>query len=540
MYLSAAVIFTMSIASCSVFKPVSKSGKTPLMGWSTWNACMVDISDTLIRHQADLLVSTGLRDAGYSQVDIDDGFFGPRMSDGTITSHPVRFPDGMRGLVDHIHSLNMKAGIYSDAGILTCVTGFKGDTIEHECGLYGHDCQDADVFFNKWNFDFIKIDYCGGQKLHLDEEKRYLEIKRNLDSVARKPISINVCRWDYPGTWVSKAGDSWRIGGDIHPAWKSIRWIILRNLYLSAYTADGGFNDMDMMAVGYKGNPCPLKPEEVLSPVEEASHFGMWCMMSSPLLIGCKLENIPEESLELLKNKDLIALDQDPLGLQAYVVQHNGEGYVLVKDILKRFGKVRAVAFYNPSDKEAGFSVTPEELDFEGLLSAEDLISKEIQHNIASIKAVVPAHGVKIMRVTGKKRIEPALYEAEWAFMPLFSRIRVGSPDYRPCETASGGAVADGLGGSEENCLQWKEIYSRKGGLYDLSVKLINDLDDPDFAGRVSFKVSVNGVETPVSADMTENGEATLKCELKRGFNDIRIVSSGKMPAVDCLRIRKN
>ena len=142
--------------------------------------------------------------------------------------------------------------------------------------------------------------------------------------MAGKHVSMNICRWAFPGTWAKKLASSWRISGDITPNWNSIKYIIGKNLYLSAYAGDGHYNDMDMLEIG-RG----------MARNEEEVHFGMWCIMSSPLLIGCDMTNIPEQSLELLKNTELIALNQDRLGLQAYVVQHEGEGYVLVKDIEK-------------------------------------------------------------------------------------------------------------------------------------------------------------------------------------------------------------
>ena len=319
----------------------------PVMGWSSWNTYRVNINEALIKKQADAMVQKGLKEVGYNYVNVDDGFFGWRDEHGIMQTHPERFPNGLKGVADHIHSLGLKAGIYSDAGSNTCGSIWDKDVNGVGSGLYGHEHQDADLYFNEWGFDFIKIDYCGAsQELSLDEEKRYTEIRRAFDKVAGNHVSINVCRWAFPGTWAKNIGCSWRISGDISPKWSSVKHIIDKNLYLSAYAGDGHYNDMDMLEIG-RG----LKPEE------EEVHFGMWCIMSSPLLIGCDLTTIPEASLKLLKNKELIALNQDPLGLQAYVVQHENRGYVLVKDIEKERGKVRAVALYNPSDSICDFSV---------------------------------------------------------------------------------------------------------------------------------------------------------------------------------------
>lgn len=281
----------------------------PLMGWSSWNTYRVNINEALICKQADAMVEQGLQAAGYSYVNIDDGFFGYRDKEGLLHTHDQRFPNGIKPVADYIHSKGLKAGIYSDAGSNTCGSIWDNDRNGVGVGLYGFERQDADLYFNKWGFDFIKIDYCGALQLDLDERKRYTEIVEAIREVCPRNISVNICRWAYPGTWVKDLARSWRISPDISPKWESVRSIIYKNLYLSAYAGEGHYNDMDMLEIG-RG----------LNPEEEEVHFGMWCIMSSSLLIGCDLTRIPEASLELLKNPELIALNQDPLGLQAYVV----------------------------------------------------------------------------------------------------------------------------------------------------------------------------------------------------------------------------
>lgn len=501
--------------------------KTPLMGWSSWNAFMVDISDAIIMGQADLLVETGLKDKGFAQVNIDDGYFGFRDADGNMTTHPERFPEGMKGVVDYIHSLGMKAGIYSDAGDNTCGSMYNGDKTGVGAGLLGHDIQDADLYFNEWGFDFIKIDYCGGTHAGLDEETRYREIRHNIDSIANKPVSINICRWAYPGTWVSEAGDSWRTTGDIRPNWKSLKNIIGLNLYLSAFAVNGHYNDMDMLAIGYENNQSGLCEEEVfiitkdyLTEVEENTHFGLWCIMDSPILIGCKLQGIPKHSLELLSNEELIALNQDPLGLQAHVVQHVGETYVLAKDLLLREGPERAVALYNPSEEAVTVTVLPEELGYRGAIKVRDLLKHQDLGKMAQISMEVPAHGVQILKTSGKRQ-ELTRYEAEWAFLPKYSMIAAG-PAAVPCESASGRVVVTGLGG-EGNTIEWSDIFSLKGGKYLVSV-----------------------VAAPCDGMvMTVNGEAVAlqdnACEvyLKKGYNKVVLSCEGEMPDVDCLEVKK-
>ena len=536
-YSSIIIALAAALASSCCERP--QGVKPPLMGWSSWNAYMVDISDSIITHQADLMVEKGLKEAGYRYVNIDDGFFGYRDERGYMVPHPERFPkgpEGMRALVDHIHSLGLKAGIYSDAGDNTCGSSYNHDLNGLGAGLYGHDVVDAERYFNEWDFDFIKLDYCGGQNLKLDPEERYREIRRVIDSVATRHIRINVCRWNFPGTWVNGIGDSWRISADIRPVWKSIKYIVGKNLYLSAYAGNGNYNDMDMLAVGYNIKPSPFWEEGLgLSYTEEEAHFGIWCIMSSPLLLGCDIEYIPEETMKIITNPELIAINQDRLGLQAHVVQHVGETYVFAKDILEKWGNTRAVALYNPADTSMQFTLTQEEIEMTGTLTVRDLNLNADLGECSSIEMTLPPHSAKILKVSGE-RIEPTLYEAEWGYCPDFTAIKGTGVKYVPMEGTSGRAVAMNLGGSESNCLEWRDVHSISGGEYELSLT-IQYCEE-----ATGLRISVNGEEKEiVSCGLAKDGFYTLNtlAELNKGENCVRIWSETPLPAVDKLNITK-
>lgn len=536
-YSSIIIALAAILASSCCERP--QGVKPPLMGWSSWNAYMVDISDSIITHQADLMVEKGLKDAGYRYVNIDDGFFGYRDERGYMVPHPERFPkgpEGMRALVDHIHSLGLKAGIYSDAGDNTCGSSYNHDLNGLGAGLYGHDVVDAERYFNEWDFDFIKLDYCGGQNLKLDPEERYREIRRVIDSVATRHIRINVCRWNFPGTWVNGIGDSWRISADIRPVWKSIKYIVGKNLYLSAYAGNGNYNDMDMLAVGYNIKPSPFWEEGLgLSYTEEEAHFGIWCIMSSPLLLGCDIEYIPEETMKIITNPELIAINQDRLGLQAHVVQHVGETYVFAKDIIEKWGNTRAVALYNPADTSMRFTLTPEEIEMTGTLTVRDLNLNADLGECSSIEMTLPPHSAKILKISGE-RIEPTLYEAEWGYCPDFTAIKGTGVKYVPMEGTSGRAVAMNLGGSESNCLEWRDVHSISGGEYELSLT-IQYCEE-----ATGLRISVNGEEKEiVSCGLAKDGFYTLNtlAELNKGENCVRIWSETPLPAVDKLNITK-
>lgn len=524
------------LAACPVTAGAQHvSPEPPIMGWSSWNTYRVNINEVLIRTQADAMVRQGLQEAGYRFVNIDDGFFGWRDKEGVLHTHPERFPDGMKGIADYIHSLGLKAGIYSEAGSNTCGSIWDADRNGIGVGMYGFERQDADLFFNKWGFDFVKIDYCGaGQQLDLDEEERYTAIVEAIREVSPKNISLNVCRWAYPGTWVKGLATSWRISGDITPSWTSVRDIIARNRYLSAFAGDGHYNDMDMLEIG-RG----------LSQTEEETHFGMWCMLSSPLLIGCDLTRIPEKSLELLKNCELIALNQDPLGLQAYVVQHEGEGYVFVKDILQPRGRVRAVALYNPSDSPCAFSVPLSCLELEGKTRLRDLVRGKDERPVSDcIRFEVPAHGVKILRAEAERRLEPQLYEAEHAYLNEFDDLakRPRGIAYMPFEGASGGMTICNVGGHASNYAEWKEVFSEKGGAYRMTIHYVPaERREREICDR-RLTVSVNGNQVELDGLETDRskGVATvaLTVTLRPGYNVVRMGSRLTWtPDLDCFTL---
>lgn len=487
---------------------------TPIMGWSSWNTYRVNISDSLIMSQADALVSTGLKDAGYRYINIDDGYFGERDSAGYMQPHPQRFPNGVKCVAEHIHSLGLKAGIYSDAGANTCGSRYDNDENGFGAGMYGHERQDARLYFKDWGFDFIKIDYCGaGQELNLDEQRRYTEIRNAIDAEGCSDVAINVCRWAFPGTWAANLAGSWRISQDIRPRWSSVKDIIGKNLYLSAYCSPGHYNDMDMLEIG-RG----------MDENEEEVHFGMWCIMSSPLLIGCDLTQLSTSSLNLLSNQELIALNQDTLGIQARVIQHTGAGYVLAKDLEQRRGNVRAIALYNPSDSICRFSVPLKDLEFEGEVKLRDVVRRRDMKSVKGcIEEMLPPRSVLILRAEGKRTAEPVRYEAEWAYLPCFDALGKIKKQitYAPCEKASGGMVVSWLGGRAENVARWSDVWSATGGKYKLTVSYVP-------AARRGLEIKVNDEDIITFDQLEKVGEiATVSSVvyLKPGYNVIEMGS---------------
>lgn len=526
----------MALAAVALCMAASAAAKIPpVMGWSSWNTYRVHISDSLIKQQASVMRSSPLYDAGYRYINIDDGYFGGRdPKTGKLKIHPERFGEGMRPVVDHIHSLGLKAGIYSDAGISTCGYYYDKDTIASDVGLYGHEAEDCRFFFNELGFDFIKVDFCGGTSWQnptlttLDPETSYRKIKDAMDATGRKDLRLNVCRWDYPGTWVDKVGGSWRISHDISCSWNSVKGIIAQNLYLSAF-AENGYNDMDMLEVG-----------RTLSPEEDRTHFAMWCIMSSPLLIGCDLTTLKPETMGLITNKDLIALNQDPLGKQAYVADRQGGAYVLVKDVERENGTTRAVALYNPEDTARNVTLRFSDIDLGGKVSLRDLmLRKDIGTFTDSISVSVPAHGVKVYKAKAKTRNERRIYEAETAYLTayqeLYNPLAAGTPVIEKDDRCSGGIRISNLGSSPRNDLQWRNVYSKSGGSYVATLDMVSGTD-------TELVVCINDtraqrIKVGKSQEIQSIG---VKITLRPGNNTVRLVNDrGRMPSVDRMTLLK-
>lgn len=366
-------------------------GKTPIMGWSSWNHFRVNIDEKMICEQADALVSSGMYNAGYRYINVDDGYFGGRDSSGVLFSDATKFPSGMRALADYIHSKGLKAGIYSDAGANTCGSIWDNDKKGIGAGLFGHVKADCDLFFRQWGYDFLKVDWCGGEKQKLDEQTHYLSILKEVKSI-RPDIVYNICRWQFPGEWAIKAADSWRISADISAEWKSICHIIDLNAGLYKYASAGHFNDMDMLQVG-RG----------MSYDEDKAHFSMWCMMVSPLLAGNDLRNMSKQTIEILTNKEVIALNQDAACIQAKRVYQKGQIEVWVKPLGKPDSKTVTVAILNRNDSAVTFTLTPELVGVKPNAAVRDLWQHRNTGKLGrGLKTEIAKHGVVVLKLTQK------------------------------------------------------------------------------------------------------------------------------------------
>jgi alpha-galactosidase len=269
---------------------------TPAMGWNSWNRFRHNIDENLIKQIADAMVSTGLKDAGYTYVNLDDTWQSlQRDSDGFIKCDANKFPSGMRALANYIHSKGLKLGIYSDAGRETCA-GLPGS--------FGHEYQDA-IQYARWEIDYLKHDWCNVEDIN--PIGAYRLMRDALHSTGRS-IYYSICEGgkNKPWLWAAPICHSWRTTLDINKTFSSVLSIIEQEVPLRQYAGPGHWNDPDMLEVG---NGMKVN--------EDRAHFTMWCMLSAPLILGNDLRHMSKETLKILTNKDVIALDQDKLGVQA-------------------------------------------------------------------------------------------------------------------------------------------------------------------------------------------------------------------------------
>jgi len=292
------------------------------MGWNSWNGFGCNVDETLIRATVDAMVASGMRDAGYRYVVIDDCWHGERDERGFLQPHTQRFPSGMKALADYVHARGLKLGIYSDVGWKTC--GGRP-------GSRGREFQDA-ATFAEWGIDYLKYDWCNSEGLAA--RGAYVTMREALRAAGR-PIVFSICEWgeNRPWEWAPEIGHLWRTTGDItacfdcvvdHGTWKSsgVLQILDKQDGLRAHAGPDHWNDPDMLEVG-----------NGMSPGEDRAHFSLWAMLAAPLIAGNDARSMSEETRRILTNREVIAVDQDPLGIQGFRHRKSGDLEVWVRPL---------------------------------------------------------------------------------------------------------------------------------------------------------------------------------------------------------------
>jgi alpha-galactosidase len=359
---------------------------TPPMGWNSWNKFGCHVSEDLIRQMADAMVKSGMKDAGYQYIVIDDCWQVERDASGNIVPGAKNFPSGIKALADYVHSRGLKFGIYSDAGSMTCAK---------RPGSLGHEYQDA-LKYAAWDVDYLKYDWCHTSTQ--DAPAAYALIRNALNAAGR-PIVLSICEWGTAKPWLwgqRVGGNLWRTTGDISDKWEtkekdSLGMLNILDLQngIESYAGPGHWNDPDMLEVGNGG----------MTTEEYRAHFSLWSILAAPLIAGNDLRDMKAEIHDILTNKEVIAVNQDPMGSEGRRVLKNGDLEVWAKQM--QDGS-RAVVLLNraTTEKEVGFSW--EDLGYPSHLSASvrDLWqAKDLGQFKGKFSAAVAPHSVVMVRV---------------------------------------------------------------------------------------------------------------------------------------------
>jgi alpha-galactosidase len=362
--------------------------RTPPMGWNSWNTFACErINEKVVREIVDQMASNGMREAGYQYVVIDDCWQSGRDQSGNIVADSAKFPSGIKALADYVHSKGLKFGIYTDAGTLTCAG---------RPGSLGHEYQDALQYAN-WGVDYLKEDWCNtlpGQT----SESSYI-LMRNALAATRRPIVFSICEWGStkPWLWAGSVGNMWRSTGDIQDCWdckkswggNGVMQIIDQMNSLESYAGPGHWNDPDMLEVGNGG----------MTTEEYRTQFSMWAMLAAPLLAGNDIGDMSAETRKILLNKEVIAIDQDALGVQGRRVKKTGDLEVWSKQLADGS---RAVALLNRGPGPANITVAWVEIGYPSTLraSVRDLWAARSEGvYVGSYSHVVQSHGVVMITV---------------------------------------------------------------------------------------------------------------------------------------------
>lgn len=462
---------------------------TPPMGWNSWNRFGCNINEELVRETADAMVSSGMRAAGYKYVNLDDCWQVSRDEQGRIVADPERFPHGIAALADYVHSRGLKLGVYTDAGRRTC---------QGRPGSYGYEELDAATYAS-WGVDYVKVDWCYTEGLR--PRVRYAVMKEALKHSGRD-IVFSICNWgwDDPWVWGPETGQLWRTSGDIEDTYISM----LTNLRLTeswaAFAGPGHWNDPDMLEVGNGG----------MSDDQYRAHFSLWAMLAAPLIAGNDLRNLSPEILEILANKEVVEVNQDPSGIQGVRIKGVEGREVWMKPLSvpgERALLLFNVSFTSPRDIRVDWSEI-------GLASGEALVRDLWAHEDLGtfedgFSALVPPSSVIMLKIKGNEHVPPE--GVSWlSDLPWKHAVGTLGPVERDM-SAGGNGRNDGnpirIGGQDYESgfgvSAASVILYHLGGDCSLFTSDVGVDDEVDYLGSVSFEVWADGEKLYDSGLMT-------------------------------------
>ena len=353
--------------------------RTPPMGWNSWNHFGCNVSEQLIKETADAIVASGMRDAGYRYLVIDDCWEVARDGGGTLVADSARFPHGIKALADYVHAKGLGFGIYTDAGTNTC---------QRRPGTYGHEELDARTFA-AWGVDYVKEDWCHAEGL--DAPTQYAKFRDALAKAGR-PIVFSICEWgsNQPWEWAPQIGNLWRTTGDIQDKWSSMISLLDLSSQHASIARPGAWNDPDMLEVGNGG----------MTDEEYRAHFSLWAIMAAPLMAGNDVRSMSPATRDILTNPEVIAVDQDSLGVQGMLVREGPPELQVWSKPLK--DGARAVALLNRGDTAAKVTGRFDRLGLRAdSATVRDLWARADRGRFKREYATtVPSHGVVMLRVT--------------------------------------------------------------------------------------------------------------------------------------------
>lgn len=356
-------------------------GRTPQMGWNSWNHFHCNINQKVIEETAEAFATSGLIRFGYDYVNVDDCWAKSRDSNNNIQPDTDAFPD-FKGMIDYVHKRGLKFGLYSDAGSETCAG---------RPGSLGFEQNDADTYA-KWEVDYLKYDNCNA---NTPPQARYETMRDALNKTGRS-IFYSMCEWGEfdPATWAAKVGNSWRTTGDIQDNWGSMISCADANSKWASYAKPGGWNDPDMLEIGNGG----------MTVTEYETHFSLWCLMKAPLLIGCDIRNMSSDTVRILTNHELIAINQDRLGIQANKTKVNGSSEVWSGPLS---GGAFAVLLLNRGSAAVNITASWSDFGFDEDKEADvrDLWRmKDLGSMRGRVTAQVESHGVVVFKITPNQK----------------------------------------------------------------------------------------------------------------------------------------
>lgn len=493
-----------------LFEMVEKEGNArlqpvvpPAMGWRSEAFASDSLTPAFVGTQADALVASGLADAGYGCVSVGAGAVGR---------------GGLRDAAASIHAKGMKTGIFSDGP----KAGSDGAVVMDDAWV-----GNAGALASEWDFDCARIAFSGAFGKSPSPTHTFYPIIDSLKAAAGKPVALSLDGDGYPGVWSKDVASSWTISKD-GPAddWKSLSGLIAKDIYLSAYAGSGHYNDLGLLAAGRK--------ESSLTGVEKETQFTMWCALASPLFLGCDLSQLSSSELKLVSNKELIAVNQDPLGLQAELVSIADGVYVLAKDLEEKYGVRRAVAVYNPTDSDKTVSMSAAELCLTGPMAVRDLNLGKNLGKSESFELTLPAHAAKLLCVEGRSRLPKTFFEGECAYCSEHRENSEQGGNVVAVGSASGGAVVDGIGYTISNVLEFNDVMIDEDCTKTIVITVF-----PMDSGNMMIIVNGNRYTvTYPEADGKTPVEVPVEVQFRKGSNSIILgYPAEPIPPVDCLRL---